>query len=142
MIYQSWYWSDHLAEVVFVSLLHSKVILFIIIIINYYYHYHFCIKIFILYFVEGSYYAYYTHRVGGYANQLEGGMSAQLLWNSSTWEISRTSGFVCFFFRMLFIYLREREERKTMSEWGRWRRTSRFPAEHRACLGTWIMIWA
>ena len=33
MIYQSWYRSDHLAEVVFVSFLHSKVILY------YYYYY-------------------------------------------------------------------------------------------------------
>ena len=33
MIYQSWYRSDHLAEVVFVSFLRSKVILIIIIII-------------------------------------------------------------------------------------------------------------
>ena len=46
-------------------------------------------------------------RLGGYANQLEGGMSAQLLWNSSTWEISLPSEFVSFKRYHLFIWKRE-----------------------------------
>ena len=43
-------------------------------------------------------------RVGSYAHELDGGMSAQIVWNSSTWEISLPSGFVCFFFKDV-IYL-------------------------------------
>ena len=38
-------------------------------------------------------------RVGSYAHELDGAMSAQIVWNSSTWEISLPSGFVCFFFK-------------------------------------------
>ena len=41
MIYQSWYRSDHLAEVVFVSFLHSKLI-------HYCYYYYYYIIIIIL----------------------------------------------------------------------------------------------
>ena len=50
-------------------------------------------------------------RVGSYAHQLEGGMSAQIVWNSSTWEISLSSVFVCLFFKDV-IYLFERERRE------------------------------
>ena len=46
-------------------------------------------------------------RLGSYAQELEGGMSAQIVGKSSTWEISLPSGFVSFS-KMLFIYLRER----------------------------------
>ena len=50
-------------------------------------------------------------REGSYANQLEGGMSAQLLWNSSTWEIFVLLGlFVCFYLKVSLIYLKERGE--------------------------------
>ena len=125
MIYQSWYWSDHLAEVVFVSFLHSKMILFIII-NNCYYHHH-IILFFIIYFVEGSYYVYSTRKSGKLC--------------SSTWEweamlinlrveclhnffeillhgrfLFLLGLFVCFFFRMLFIYLRERGEKNYKRE--------------------------
>ena len=57
-------------------------------------------------------------RVGSYANQLEGGMSAQLLWNSSTWEIFVLLGlFVCFFFlKVSLIYLKERGEKNQERE--------------------------
>ena len=45
-------------------------------------------------------------RVGSYANQLEGGMSAQIVWNSSTWEISLHSGFVCLFlFQRCYLFI-------------------------------------
>ena len=78
MIYQSWYRSDHLAEVVFVSFLRSKVIpisiISIIIILSFlykYFHIIFCRRKLLCVFPE--------IRVGRYANQLEGGMSAQLL---------------------------------------------------------------
>ena len=49
-------------------------------------------------------------RVGSYAHELEGGMSSQIVWNSSTWEISLPSEFVSFSM-MLFIYMRERGEK-------------------------------
>ena len=56
-------------------------------------------------------------RLGGYANQLEGGMSAQIVWNSSTWVIFVPSVFfVCFFFKDVF-YFFERERRE--KEWVR-----------------------
>ena len=48
-------------------------------------------------------------RMGSYAQELEGGMSAQIVGKSSTWEISLPSGFVCVFFKDV-IYLFEREE--------------------------------
>ena len=55
--------------------------------------------------------------VGSYANQLEGGMSAQLLWNSSTWEIFVLLGlFVCFFLKVSLIYLKERGEKNQERE--------------------------
>ena len=49
-------------------------------------------------------------RVGSYAHELEGGMSSQIVWNYSTWAISLSCGFVCFFFKDVF-YLFERESR-------------------------------
>ena len=78
MIYQSWYRSDHLAEVVFVSFLHSKLI---IIIINYYYYYY------IINILSFSYYVWQQEvtmciphlRVGSYAHELEAGMSSQIV---------------------------------------------------------------
>ena len=54
--------------------------------------------------------------MGSYAHELVGGMSAQIVWNSSTWEISLSSLFVCFFFKDV-IYLFERERRE--KAWGR-----------------------
>ena len=49
-------------------------------------------------------------RVGSYAQELEGGMYAQIVWKSSTWEISLPSEFVSFSM-MFFIYMRERGEK-------------------------------
>ena len=60
MIYQSWYGSDHLAKVVFVSCLRSKLIHCC----YFYYYFYFYIKNFILYFVEESYYVYSTRKSG------------------------------------------------------------------------------
>ena len=54
--------------------------------------------------------------MGSYAHELDGGMSAQIVWNSSTWEISLSSVFVCLFFKDV-IYLFERERRE--KAWGR-----------------------
>ena len=73
MIYQSWYRSDHLAEVVFVSFLRSKLIL-----------YYYCIINIILSF---SYYIFQEEvtmciphfRVGSYAHELDGEMYAQII---------------------------------------------------------------
>ena len=48
-------------------------------------------------------------RVGSYAHQLEGGMSAQIVWNSSTWEISLSSVFV---FQRCYLFIWERERRE------------------------------
>ena len=48
-------------------------------------------------------------RVGGYAQELEGGMSAQIVWNSSTWEISLSSVFV---FQRCYLFIWERERRE------------------------------
>ena len=53
-------------------------------------------------------------RVGSYAHELECGMSAQIVWKSSTWEISHPSGFVCLFlFQRFYLFIWEREEWKT-----------------------------
>ena len=51
-------------------------------------------------------------RVGSYAHELDGGMSAQIVWNSSTWEISLPSRFVWLFLFKDVIYLFERERRE------------------------------
>ena len=53
-----------------------------------------------------------------YAHELDGGMSAQIVWNSSTWEISLLVAlfFFSFFFKDV-IYLFERERRG--KPWGR-----------------------
>ena len=54
-------------------------------------------------------------RVGGYAQELEGGMSAQIVGKSSTWEISLPSGFVCFFFKdAIYLFQRERSEKHVL----------------------------
>ena len=44
-------------------------------------------------------------RVGSYAHELDSGMSAQIVLNSSTWEISLPSRFVSLFFFKDVIYL-------------------------------------
>ena len=49
-------------------------------------------------------------RVGSYAHELDGGMSAKIVWNISTWEISLPCGFVSSA-KMFFIYLRERRDK-------------------------------
>ena len=48
-------------------------------------------------------------RVGSYVHPLEGGMSAQIVWNSSTWEISLSSVFV---FQRCYLFIWERERRE------------------------------
>ena len=105
MIFQSWYRSDHLAEVVFVRFLRSKVILYYY--CYYYYHYYF--KFFIIYFVEGSYYVYSTHKSGKLC-------SWTWVWNVCTnclkifYMGEFSSLWVCLFAsfsKMFFIYLRE-----------------------------------
>ena len=54
-------------------------------------------------------------RLGSYAHQLEGGMFAQVVRNSSTWEISLPSGFVCFFFKdAIYLFQRERSEKHVL----------------------------
>ena len=63
-------------------------------------------------------------RVGGYANQLEGGMSAQLILHGRF--LFLLGLFVSF--SGCYSFILEREERKTISERGRWRGRSRFPA--------------
>ena len=78
MIYQSWYRSDHLAEVMFVSFLRSKLI---------HYCYYFIIIIIIIIILGFSKYILQRKvtlciahlRVGSYAHELEGGMSAQIV---------------------------------------------------------------
>ena len=51
-------------------------------------------------------------RVGRYAHELDSEMYAQIVWNSSTWDIFLPSEFfVCFFFKDVF-YLFERERRE------------------------------
>ena len=116
MIYQSWYWSDHLAEVVFVRFLRSNMILYYY---SYYssssYYYYYYFKFFIIYFLEEVTMCIAHLRVGSYAQELEGGMSAQIVWKSSTWEISFPSGFVCFFLKDdLYSFQRERSEKHVL----------------------------
>ena len=54
-------------------------------------------------------------RLGSYAQELEGGMSAQIVGKSSTWEISLPSGIVCFFFKDAFyLFQRERSEKHVL----------------------------
>ena len=50
-------------------------------------------------------------RVGSYAHELEGGMSAQIVWNSSTWEISPLVGFFSFFKDVIYLFERERRDK-------------------------------
>ena len=54
---------------------------------------------------------YSTLKSGKLCHELDGVMSAQIVLNSSAWEISLSSVFVCFS-KMLFIYLRKRGEKK------------------------------
>ena len=109
MIYQSWYRSDHLAEVVFVRFLRSKVILYYY--CYYYYHYYF--KFFIIYFVEGSYYVYCTPKSGRLCSGTWG-------WNVCTnclkifYMGDFSSLWVCLFlFQRCYLFISEREEWKT-----------------------------
>ena len=56
-------------------------------------------------------------RLGSYAQELEGGMSAQIVGKSSTWEISLPSGFVCVFFKdAIYLFERERSARGAEGE--------------------------
>ena len=54
-------------------------------------------------------------RLGSYAQELEGGMSAQIVGKSSTWEISLPSGFVCLFFKdAIYLFEIERSEKPVL----------------------------
>ena len=57
-------------------------------------------------------------RVGSYAHQHESGMSAQIVWNSSTREISLPCGFLffCFFFKDVYLFEREKREKAWVRE--------------------------
>ena len=66
-------------------------------------------------------------RVGRYAHELDSEMYAQIVWNSSTWEIFLPSGFfVCFFFKDVF-YLFERERREKHEREGQREREKQVP---------------
>ena len=135
MIYQSWYQSDHLAEVVFVSFLRSKVIIIIIIILSFLYtHFHiiFCRRKLLCVFHTYEWEAMLINlRVECLHNFFEILLHGRFLFLLGL--------FVCFFLKMSFIYLKERGEKNQERE-GQMEREKQVPCKQGACLGNWIMI--